>query len=259
MDADRSLLAWKDGETLVVGGVEFLVTDDPNRYTRERSTADRLVLVKPTRMVESLVDLLVEFRPKRIVELGIYSGGSVALIAQVADPDRLSAIELSSEPVAGLSQFIAANGLEEVVKTHYGLDQADVQAVRGAIDVDHGDQALDLVIDDASHFYVETRTAFELLFPRLRPGGLYVIEDWDWAHMPGPLWQHAGGYFHDRPALTNLIVELSVLSSTADDLVRRVVVNRQTAIVERGDRPCSGPLRLEDLYRNRGLPFRPIL
>ena len=43
---------------------------------------------------------------------------------------------------------------------------------------------LDLVVDDASHTYEETKASFEFLFPLLRPGGIYVIEDWSWAHHP---------------------------------------------------------------------------
>jgi hypothetical protein len=37
---------------------------------------------------------------------------------------------------------------------------------------------LDLVIDDASHLLGPTRSSFNVLFPLLRPGGVYVIEDW---------------------------------------------------------------------------------
>jgi hypothetical protein len=43
---------------------------------------------------------------------------------------------------------------------------------------------LDLVIDDASHIYGPTKASFQALFPLLRPGGLYLIEDWAWAHWP---------------------------------------------------------------------------
>jgi hypothetical protein len=43
---------------------------------------------------------------------------------------------------------------------------------------------LDLVVDDCSHLYEPTRASFNELFPRLRPGGAYVIEDWVWAHTP---------------------------------------------------------------------------
>jgi predicted methyltransferase len=38
------------------------------------------------------------------------------------------------------------------------------------------DQLLDLVVDDTSHLG-PTRASFNTLFPRLRPGGVYVIED----------------------------------------------------------------------------------
>jgi hypothetical protein len=38
------------------------------------------------------------------------------------------------------------------------------------------------VIDDASHLIAPTRVSFNLLFPRLRPGGVFVIEDWSGVH-----------------------------------------------------------------------------
>ena len=34
------------------------------------------------------------------------------------------------------------------------------------------------MIDDASHLLDPTRSSFDVLFPLLRPGGVYVIEDW---------------------------------------------------------------------------------
>jgi hypothetical protein len=48
----------------------------------------------------------------------------------------------------------------------------------------------DLIVDDASHEGVATRRTWELLWPALRDGGWYVIEDWmvgfpSWAG-PGP-------------------------------------------------------------------------
>ena len=43
------------------------------------------------------------------------------------------------------------------------------------------------MIDDASHLYVETKASFEELFPRLRPGGLFIIEDWASGHVMSKL------------------------------------------------------------------------
>ncbi len=40
-----------------------------------------------------------------------------------------------------------------------------------------------MVIDDCSHQLAATRSSFETLFPRLRHGGLYVIEDWNADHL----------------------------------------------------------------------------
>lgn len=44
---------------------------------------------------------------------------------------------------------------------------------------------LDIVIDDGSHLNEHVVTSFGALFPRVRPGGLYVIEDVLTAYWPG--------------------------------------------------------------------------
>ncbi|MFD9698664.1 class I SAM-dependent methyltransferase [Lentzea sp. NPDC059081] len=43
----------------------------------------------------------------------------------------------------------------------------------------------DVVIDDGSHFNDHVRTSFHALFPHVRPGGLYVVEDLQTAYWPG--------------------------------------------------------------------------
>lgn len=54
-------------------------------------------------------------------------------------------------------------------------DPAQIARAIGAID-----PAPDIVIDDASHASHHQQTAFLEIFPRLAPGGLYVIEDLRW-------------------------------------------------------------------------------
>ena len=66
-------------------------------------------------------------------------------------------------------------------RTHWRTDQRDRDKLEAIVAAEF-DGPLDLVLDDASHLFVPTRTSFELLFPRLAPGGLYVIEDWAWEH-----------------------------------------------------------------------------
>lgn len=246
-------------DLLVVDGVEFVVTPDSDRYLHAESTASRFLVAKQPAMAQRLAAVVAELEPARIVELGIYKGGSAALLAALARPEKLTAIELAQEPVQALAEFIVAHQLDSVVSPHYGVDQGDADRLGALLDEDHGSEPLDLVVDDASHLYRETRTSFELLFGRLRPGGSYIIEDWGWAHFPEPLWQSGGGWFHDRPALTNLIVEIMMIAGTGPELVSEITVLRDTVAVERGPVTINGRLRLEDHYCNRGLPFRPLL
>jgi hypothetical protein len=49
----------------------------------------------------------------------------------------------------------------------------------------------DVIVDDASHFGITTARSVQALFPEhLRPGGLYIIEDWSTGYLPS--W-HDGG------------------------------------------------------------------
>lgn len=92
------------------------------------------------------------------------------------------------------------------MRTYYGLSQDDP----ALDDVLHDEfpDGIDLIIDDASHQYEQTRKTFEIAFPHLKPGGLYVIEDWAWAHTQGQ--QEEDHPWYRRKALTNLVFELVV-------------------------------------------------
>lgn len=137
-----------------------------------------LTLLKGIHMVERYERLLARYPNPTMVELGISQGGSVALLALLARPERFVAIELSPDPVVPLLDALRDRGLADMVKPYFGVDQADTARLAEILDHEFGDAPLDLVIDDASHRYDETVASFELLFPRLRPGGAYVIEDW---------------------------------------------------------------------------------
>jgi predicted O-methyltransferase YrrM len=243
----------------MLDGVEFLVTPDSDQYMTDTSSPDRFVVAKQPEMVDRLSDVVEELQPRRIVELGIFKGGSAALLALLARPERLTAVELEAEPAAALEGFLDTRELRPVVACHYGVDQADRERLDALVRADHGDEPLDLVVDDASHQLRHTRSSFEVLFPRLRPGGVYLIEDWAWAHFPEPTWQDGGGFWHDQPALTNLIVELMMMVGTRNELIADITITKDIALVRRGTGRVAAPMRLEDHYLNRGLPFRPLL
>lgn len=43
----------------------------------------------------------------------------------------------------------------------------------------------DIIIDDASHAYKETVNTFNVLYPHLKPDGIYIIEDWGAGYLKG--------------------------------------------------------------------------
>jgi hypothetical protein len=180
-------LEWRKtfgGERLIVGDVEFMLRPFGNVETA--STPKLFVLRKTRMMAERLAHAVAVTKARRIVDIGIDQGGSTAYLAQVAEPEAILAIEYDTTPRDNLAAYVEAHGLRDVVQVHLGVDQADRDAVGRIVD-----GPVDLVIDDGSHELDRTRVTFETLWPRVRSGGIYVIEDWNWAErdivgVPGP-------------------------------------------------------------------------
>ncbi|MDQ1511710.1 MAG: hypothetical protein QOG50_3554, partial [Actinomycetota bacterium] len=88
-----------------------------------------------------------------------------------------------------------------------------------------------LVIDDASHLIDETRASFNALFPRVRPGGTYVIEDWSWPHrsyvVPNPSYRAV-------TPISAFALELALVAACDDSVIADVTLQRGLAIVHRG-------------------------
>jgi predicted O-methyltransferase YrrM len=222
-------LAWESDQVLRIGDIEFLV----GAFERKPSHGKEFTLLKTRSMVESYRRLLDEVRPEHMVELGIFHGGSAVLFDLLARPRRLVAIEFSPVPIAALEEYIAEHG-EGRVSTHYGVDQADTETVLGIVERTTGSlESLDLVIDDASHELDLTRRSFDALFPALRPGGVYVIEDWSWGHFP----------FAKRrsgPSLAKLVMELVLAVPFSPGLIESIRIDAHCAEITRGGAALDG-------------------
>lgn len=107
-------------------------------------------------------------KPISLIEIGIQRGGSLRMWAEFFWQARVVGVDI--DPACRE----AAGGHIEVV----------IGDIKGYVP----DREFDVVIDDGSHQPEDVIAAFELLWPRLRPGGWYVIEDlmWMWvAHFGG--------------------------------------------------------------------------
>jgi SAM-dependent methyltransferase len=236
---------WVDEQTLEFEGMRFLVTFDPVLGSG-KSTADRFLLLKAKPQLEEYIKLSLELKPKRILELGIAQGGSVVCFQKLFKPERLVAIELDPDlPV--LRDYIAHNKLQDRVRPFFEVNQGDRKRLLEIVDGEFPGQELDLVIDDASHRLTETRTSFNVLFPRLRPGGVFVIEDWGWEHWPGT-WQTDANRFHGSLPLTNLIFELVMTAASDSGVVANVSVWNSMVMVQRGSRPLGADFDISKSY-----------
>jgi hypothetical protein len=181
------------------------------------------------------------FAARRVVELGVWSGGSAVLWAELLHPDTLVAVDLAREDkmgeahLANLRGYLRDRKLEDRLKFFWEVDQTDGPALREIVRSELGG-AIDLVTDDASHVYSHTKRAFEVLFPLIRPGGWYAIEDWSWDLGLGP--EHPEE-LRLAPPLSPLVLELVTLAGSDPRVVRRVRVEHGIAFVERGDAPLD--------------------
>jgi demethylmacrocin O-methyltransferase len=124
--------------------------------------------------VESFTPSYDQAQIGRVLEVGVQSGGSLLLWCHLWPTiERVVGIDLvpPSGPLNSRIQFFQA-------------DQNDTMRV-DAIANDTG--PFELVVDDASHIGEASWTTFRALWPHVKPGGIYAVEDWGtgyWNHWP---------------------------------------------------------------------------
>jgi Methyltransferase domain len=238
-------IQWLDDETARIDDVQFVCRTLP----RTSSTPDRFFLAKRPDLVSRYARLLEDHNPSTMVELGVLQGGSTAFAALAHHPGKLMAFERSPDRIEALDILLERKALTSTVHVHYDVDQADRTTLHDRLDAEGigTTQAIDLVVDDASHLVEPTRASFETLFPFLRPGGIYIVEDWAWAHV---------GYGLHRPderPLSAFVLEATFAAAGRPDVVAHVSVDRDWASITRGPAalPTDGSFRVRDLYNGR--------
>ncbi|MFN9293028.1 MAG: class I SAM-dependent methyltransferase, partial [Planctomyces sp.] len=102
--------------------------------------------------------LFQRLRPQALLEIGVYRGASLRAWQAAGVP---KAIGVDNDPAtASLDRHVLLASMPE---------QAYAVAERVGL--------LDIIIDDGSHLYPDYTATADALLQRLRPGGVYVIED----------------------------------------------------------------------------------
>lgn len=143
---------------------------DLKRYDTDKIASQYLERYDP--VLQPLLD-----RDVKLLELGIHKGGSLQLWRDYFQKGTIVGIDKKLPP------GLVSDGRIRVFEGSQG-DTAFLSRVAK----ETAPEGFDVIIDDASHIGSLTRTAFWHLFEHhLKPGGLYVIEDW------------GTGYWNDWP------------------------------------------------------------
>ena len=216
--------------------------------TQRTTTDDEIVILKCPEFLRKYDNILNSLPNNNVVEIGIAEGGSLIYFALAFPHLTFTGIDLRS-PNEKVTDHIKKLGLSDRIKLHYRIDQADKRKVRETIAEDFKGAKIGAIIEDACHWYEQSRKTFEATFELLETDGVYCLEDWSWAHEAGRT--QNGGMWWDKPSLSNLLFEIIMLQPSTSDLVRNIRVDQNVAVIERGTMPVKN-LCLDDLIINRG-------
>ena len=131
------------------------------------------------------------FRNKEIslFEVGVFNGESTKIFAKY----------FCNAQIVGIDHDLRAidlNGYRNI--NLFQGDQSSYEFMAGVADEYFGN-GIDIVIDDASHIGILSKRTFEILFPRLKSGGIYIVEDWGTGYWTN--WHDGGLYeiYETRP------------------------------------------------------------
>lgn len=247
------------GELEIDGIRIFLDHADNDTKFRNSSRDDALYMAKNAAYLESYSELnrtpsFTGLNNANILELGIFTGGSAVFFYKLYQPQNLVCVDYMPKPAPALERFIRDNKIENI-KTYYATDQADKPRLHQIIESEFSGP-LDLVIDDASHFYEQSRASFEAIFPYLAPGGIYVVEDWSWAHNAGA--DQPDHMWANMTALTNLIFRFVAMHGADLSVIRRIGFSVGMVWVQKGIADLSRrdfTLKQYERPRSRDLPL----
>jgi SAM-dependent methyltransferase len=147
--------------------------------------------------------------PIKYLEMGILNGGSLVWAKNYFAEGSL---------IYGLDRTLPPE-IEGIV-----MQQIEQNDSVGLVDFGKLNGPFDIIIDDGSHVRVLTENTFNCLYQFLKPGGLYIIEDWgagyfpQWSHCKGMetlvtdlVWKYCGSVVRPKSGGSFAIIEKNVI------------------------------------------------
>jgi caffeoyl-CoA O-methyltransferase len=151
-------------------------TTPPSELQRRLAEETRETLRSPQMLTGLVEGRLLEFlvfatRPRRVLELGTYSGYSSLAMASVLPPGgHIDTCEADEEHAAVARRYLDEAGVGDRVTIHLGPALETIEGLEGEFD---------FVFVDADK--VNYPAYYEALVPRLSPNGLMVLDNTLWS------------------------------------------------------------------------------
>lgn len=207
-------------------------------FDAHKTTETQIVVLKPASMVRDYQRLISD--PRRIIEIGIYQGGSALLTADMFPNAKLLGIDWARRGSPAIAHHIQRLGFSGRVRLYFGISQDDPR-VGQLVEDEFGREAPDLIVDDASHNYGFTTRCFDILFPRLAVGGIYIIEDWGWSYWSS--FEPAPSLVEGGIPLADMVHELVAATAIYGTISVEKISGSMIAIRKLGDLPPFAEIR----------------
>jgi hypothetical protein len=233
-----------------LNGIHFIIEYGPRANTLVVDFPS-FVLMKSEGMLAEYDRQLKSRSIENMLELGVMRGGGTAYFNTVFKPKRHLAVDYFKQETGlpKLVDMVAREKRELYVRQDMGQQQTE-EIIGLFEDTFKTNATFDFIVDDASHAYELSLASFNGLFPRMRPGGIYAIEDWGWAH-----WAHfqdPSRQDYTAPALSNLVTHCVLAMTAGGSGISRVEITADTAFIHRDDTLIKKPLEIERAYPTRG-------
>ncbi|MFW2383965.1 MAG: class I SAM-dependent methyltransferase [Acidimicrobiales bacterium] len=217
---------WLDDLKVRCKGATLCLTQGFNLRQADGET----ILFKDPLFLGAYLELLKGRTIKNMVEVGVFTGGSAIFFWNLLKPVQLCCIDINTA-ADRLTDYIRDQELHDSISTYFGTDQSDRPRMNEILDEQFGSEPVDLVIDDASHLYGPSLATFEVMFPRLPPGALYILEDWK-VHLE---FAHGRDAEAKEPPLHRLVQDLVDVAIVSRETISDVVLHHNFAVFTRGE------------------------
>jgi predicted O-methyltransferase YrrM len=229
-------------------GGEVFARDLRIRHERALTSEDSFTIVK-TNSHLNLYSYFRQFSPKSIFEVGYFEGGSSVFIDRLFSPEHLTCVDNRKTRVTEVDNYIDRQDRSPAMNVVHNFDQADADGLRELADRHHSD-GLDIVFDDASHMYDQTKVTLSVLFPRLKPGGFYVIEDYGWVHSAA--FQGADHPWAELSGVSTLVFELIGVLANNSTVIQDIYLDGGACVIRKGHAAITEPFEPLDRWAARG-------